>query len=217
MRSLAMMTLAGTAALLLACGRDQAGDRPATADGEAGDTPAASPPAAPAPPESAAPPDTAEPPADVPAAPVAPADTGWTVGSLRAPAPAGVATLRAVRAARNDGFDRIVFDFGAGPLPGYRIEYVDRPQHECGSGNEVRLAGDAWLQLDMEPARAHDDQGRATVAERASRPNLNNLIEMRSICDFEAHLSWVMGVRMPGRFRVLRLREPHRLVVDVRH
>jgi hypothetical protein len=81
----------------------------------------------------------------------------------------------------------------------------------------VRLAGDAWLSIRLEPARAHDDAGEVTVAERALRPQLPNVLELRLICDYEAHLEWVVGVRSPQPYRVLRLREPNRLVIDIRH
>src|SRR5690606_21486257 len=49
----------------------------------------------------------------------------WTA-DLREEPGSGVrmTTLQSVRTARNDGFDRIVFEFGSGRIPGYRIEFV---------------------------------------------------------------------------------------------
>lgn len=156
-------------------------------------------------------------PADEPIDAAAP-DSGWARTALEGRGDGDVATLVGVRTARHPGFDRVVFDFGAGPLPDHRVAYVDRPQHECGSGNEVRLGGDAWLQLDLQPAMAHDDAGNATVpaAARHARPGLDNLLELRLTCDFEAQVSWVLAVHTPGDFRILRLRHPSRLVLDVR-
>ncbi len=37
----------------------------------------------------------------------------------------GIALLVGVRAGRNKDFDRLVFDF-EGPIPGVRVQYVDR-------------------------------------------------------------------------------------------
>jgi hypothetical protein len=55
------------------------------------------------------------------------------------------------------------------------------------------------------------------VLERALQPALPNLLELRLICDFEAQVEWIAALRSPQPVRVLRLREPSRLVIDVRH
>ena len=129
----------------------------------------------------------------------------------------GAATLRAVRTARHTGYDRIVFDFGTDPIPGYHIEYIDRPVRQCGSGDTVPLLGDAWLQVRMEPAYAHTDAGQPTIQDRARVPDLPTLLELKLVCDFEAQVEWVGGVRSPAGYRVLELSAPARLVVDLRH
>jgi hypothetical protein len=146
----------------------------------------------------------------------APAAAAWTAGRLAAEHPAsGVATLRAVRSARHGGFDRIVLDFGEDGLPSWEIEYVDRPIRQCGSGNPVAIAGDGWLRIHMQPARAHTDAGEATIAERRRRPALDVLQELVITCDFEAHLEWVAGVASPNRFRAFELAAPARIVIDI--
>lgn len=192
------------AVAIVACGGAPDGG-PGNARRTAGDTAAPAAPPAPAP-------DSAGAPFELPEA-----AGEWTTGRLVGAPGAGVATLRAVRAARHEGYDRVVFEFDGGLLPGYRAEYVDSPQHQCGSGDEVRLPGDAWIQVDLEPGRAHDDEGRATVEQRTQRPGLPNLVELRLICDFEAQVGWVLGLRSPSPFRILRLADPARLVLDVRH
>lgn len=153
------------------------------------------------------------------APPAAAPETGgapWTAGtSRRAPAARGVVTLTGVRQAANPGFDRVVFEFSGGARPGYHIEYVDRPVRECGSGRVVPLQGDGWLLVRLEPARMHTDAGQPTVTDRQRRPQLSVLRELRTICDFEAQVEWVLAVAAPNRYRVLELSEPTRLVVDV--
>lgn len=130
---------------------------------------------------------------------------------------AGVAILRDVRSAPQPGFDRVVFEFSGDSLPGYHLEYIDRPVRQCASGDVVPLKGDAWLQVSIQPAQAHDDMGRATVTERAQALAYPNLKVLKLTCDFEAEVAWVLGVATPAPYRVLELREPLRLVVDVRH
>ena len=142
---------------------------------------------------------------------------GWQVGRLEGPADTGVAVLVAVRTARHPGYDRVALEFAGDLLPGFRAEAVGSPQQQCGSGDDVYVEGNAWIRLDLEPAHAHDDQGRATVADRAQRPGLPNLVAARLICDFEGQVTWVLGLRTRTPFRVLRLDRPARLVVDIRH
>lgn len=141
----------------------------------------------------------------------------WAAGTVTARKSVRMTTLTEVRAARNQGFDRVVFQFAGDTVPGYHLEYVDRPVRACGSGDAVAVAGDAWLEVRLEPAQAHDEAGRATVASRVRYPRLPSVAELRSTCDFEGQVVWVLGVRSPSRFRVLELRSPARIVVDVAH
>lgn len=144
-------------------------------------------------------------------------DARWTAGDTRVERQTGVAMLRSVRTATHEDFDRIVLDFGEDPLPGYRIEYVDRPVRQCGSGNIVDVAGDGWLSIEAIPARAHTEEGQPTVRDRSRTPGLPNVKQLTLTCDYEAHVEWVAGVASPTRYRVLELKSPTRLVVDVLH
>jgi hypothetical protein len=125
--------------------------------------------------------------------------------------------LRDVRTARHEKFDRVVFEFEGDAIPGYHLEYVDRPVRRCGSGEAVPLTGDGWLLARLTPANAHTDAGEATVKDRERRLNLEVLKELKIICDFEAEVSLVMSLSRPNRYRVLELSKPARLVVDVKH
>lgn len=132
-------------------------------------------------------------------------------------APRAVALLTDVRAARHDGFDRIVFEFGSGSPPGYHLEYIDKPVRKCGSGDATPIAGDGWLEVRIAPAHAHTPSGAPTIREREQQLDLGVVTELEQTCDFEATVSWVVGVKRPNRYRVLTLNEPLRLVVDVKH
>jgi hypothetical protein len=146
------------------------------------------------------------------------ADQGWTTSPSAVQLSAGsLAILRDVRVDAHEGFDRLVFDFGARSMPNYEVQYVASPQHQCGSGEEVRLEGGAWLSVKLQPAQAHDDAGAATVAERDRAPALPAVRQLRLTCDFEGQVEWIAGLRSQQGYRVMMLQQPNRLVVDVRH
>lgn len=146
-----------------------------------------------------------------------PQEAGWTSGIIDVRRQvAGAALLRDVRTARHPEFDRIVLDFGDSGVPGYHLEYIDRPVRQCGSGNVVPLAGDGWLQIRVEPANAHTEEGQPTIRDRARSPEHPNVWELKLVCDFEAQVEWVAGVRTPAPFRAFVLHSPDRLVVDVK-
>lgn len=149
-----------------------------------------------------------------------PQDTTFT-GTLNPIQRAGptappVMTLRAVRTAAHAGYDRVVFEFGEGPLPGYYVSYVD-DVYACGSGDAVKVAGASRLSVRLQPAQAHDDSGDVTIVERRRRPALPTLRELTITCDFEAQVEWALGLAAQTPYRILELEAPPRLVLDIRH
>jgi hypothetical protein len=124
--------------------------------------------------------------------------------------------LRAVRAASNPGHDRVVFEFDGG-VPGFHLEYIDKPVRDCGAGDVKPIAGDGWLEVRFYPAYAHTEEGQPTVRERELRPALPIVREIERTCDFEAVVTWVVGTASPNRYRVFELSAPSRLVVDIDH
>jgi hypothetical protein len=134
----------------------------------------------------------------------------------------GTALLRAVRLGAHAGYDRIVFEFRAGTRPGYRVRYVRPPIVEDASGRTVRVAGNAFLSIRMEPASGFDLTGSAgqtyTGPKRisGSAAGTSIVLELVETGDFEAVLNWVAGLETRAPFRVLALDGPPRIVVDVR-
>lgn len=197
-----------------------AAQTPAPASTKAGTatTPAATPAATPAgtaPSPAASPAAETAAPADEQAGRAA-EDFAGTVGKTEKEGGGAPALLRAVRTASREGFERVVFEFAGARVPGYRVEYVDRPVRQCGSGEPVPVAGDAWLRVRLAPANAHTEAGEATVQDRARRLDYPNLKELKILCDFEAEVEWVLGLASPARYRVLELTSPARLVIDVK-
>ncbi len=126
------------------------------------------------------------------------------------------AILSEVRTASHGNFDRVVFEFEGNTVPGYHIEYVEKPVRDCGQGEVVSISGDGSLLVRLLPAQAHSESGTATVKSRQLAPNLPLIKELKIICDFEADVQWILGVASPNRYRVLELLNPARLVVDIR-
>jgi hypothetical protein len=146
-----------------------------------------------------------------------PAQGEWTNAKREGgKAGAGAAILRGMRVGRNAGFDRLVLDFGTGPVPAYQVEYVDSPVHACGSGEAVPVAGKGWLNVRLRATQAHDNAGNATVRDRQIVATTPVLREVEIICDFEGEVEVVMGVQAPNPYRVLVVPTPNRLIVDVR-
>ena len=129
----------------------------------------------------------------------------------------GSAVLADVRSARHGNYDRVVFEFAGADLPSYHIEYIDKPVRSCGSGEVVPFAGDGWLQVRFSGANAHTEAGEPTVKDRTRSPNLPIVKDLKLTCDFEAEVEWVLGVSSPNKYRVLELKSPTRLVIDVKH
>ncbi len=125
-------------------------------------------------------------------------------------------TLLSVNTTTCEGFDRVVFEFNTPATPGYHVSYIDKPIRQCASGQTVPVAGDAWLEVRMIPAQAHTDAGQPTIAQTNRTVNLTNLRQLVQTCDFEGHVTWVLGVGNPKRFRVVELTNPSRIVVDVK-
>lgn len=165
-----------------------------------------------APPAADSAPAAGPPPAQPPAAP----QETWTAGvtdrvrTVRRPV-----TLRGLRVGVNEGFDRVVLEFQGGEVPGYRVEYVDRPVRHCASGDVVRLAGDGWLAITLRGTQAHDERGEVTVSPRERRVRMPVVREYAFTCDFEGEVQVVLGVASPNRYRVTELQDPTRLIIDV--
>lgn len=140
----------------------------------------------------------------------------WTAGvtdqvrTMRVPV-----VLSDVRVGVNQGFDRVVLEFLGSGGPGYRVEYVDRPVRQCGSGDPTPVAGDAWLAITLRGTQAHDERGQVTVQQRERRLQMPIIRELEFTCDFEGVVEIVLGVSTPNRYRVTELQNPTRLIIDV--
>jgi hypothetical protein len=131
--------------------------------------------------------------------------------------PTGPGLLKAVRAAHQTGADRVVFEF-EDDLPGYAVRYVQRPVTEDGSGNTVDVAGDNVIEVRMERASGADLTGeefrQVYTGPTRIDPNTPVVTELVRTGDFEAVLTWVIGVRGKPGFNVTTV-TGNRLVIEV--
>ena len=121
-----------------------------------------------------------------------------------------------VRTGQHATYDRVVIDLKGG-APGYRIGYV-REVREDGSGKVVDTRGRANLLVRLTPANAHHENGSPTYPG-PSRFDVDYpaLREVAFAGDFEGTVAIALGIRHKNGFRVLTLRDPTRIVIDIAH
>jgi hypothetical protein len=150
-----------------------------------------------------------------------PDSTEWTIGLLAAPSTVTgtppLPVLSALRTGVHPEYERVTIEVASSSgLPGYRLEYVDRPLHDCGSGEPTYPVGDAWLEVRLEPAAAHTEAGAPTLASRNLAVDQPLLQRIYRTCDFEGIVTHVLALSEPNAFRVMTLEGPPRIMVDVR-
>ena len=139
-----------------------------------------------------------------------------TAAALQTPAPAQETTpvLVDVRAAHHTGYDRLVFEF-TGALPAtYGVTVVDQVIGDF-SGERVPVVGDAFLRITFAAATGHDDAGTGTYGPTRRTFALPDIIEVVNAGDFEAVLTFGVGLATPSSFQVSTLTAPSRVVIDI--
>lgn len=126
--------------------------------------------------------------------------------------------LTAVEVTGEAGFDRVVFRFEGSGTPLVDIGYVTEVRAD-GSGDPVAVEGEAFLSVRMEPASGVDLSGEEfertyTGADRV-RGETSSITEVVRTGDFEANLTWVVGLRRQVPFRVLTDAAGGRVVVEL--
>lgn len=126
--------------------------------------------------------------------------------------------LREMRAGQHDEFDRVVLEL-RGSGPGYIVRYVP-VVHEDPRGEPVPLEGRAAIEVVLRGATLDQTPqggtGRYRGPHRIS-PRLPQVREVAVSGDFEAILSFGIGVDHRAGFRVFTLTHPTRVVIDIAH
>ena len=134
--------------------------------------------------------------------------------------------LTDVRVGAHDGYDRIVFEFtepkpnpaGNGGIPHYEIRAAKPPFTQDPSDMPLDVYGDSFVQLVVQGATGYDFDGNPTYGgSRVVTPGFGTLAQAAQSGDFEATLSWIMGLSRPTCWNVQELHNPDRLVIDFHH
>jgi len=146
----------------------------------------------------------------------APAFPSTTDPQTTAPSSAAAVTVRDIRLAHHDGFDRVVFEFGGTGMPGWDVRYVDAASSQ-GSGEPVDVAGDAILQVSLTGVGYPYATG---VTEYSSRTPLtadgtDAVTEVAYDATLEGTATAFVGATASTPFRVYLLQNPTRVVLEV--
>ncbi len=146
-----------------------------------------------------------------------------TSAKTKSGSPSTLPTVTNLRYSSNtaDGHDRVVIDLD-GKATGYDVRYVTSPTF-CGSGDAVSMPSNAkkYLQVTVRPANAHTDSGSNTYVGpgrlSTAKLSLGTVKAVRKTCDFEGHVSFVLGLDYKASFRVGTLSSPNRVYIDIKH
>lgn len=129
---------------------------------------------------------------------------GATAPTSIASAATEVALLTDVGGLVEGAVDRVTFTF-RNALPGADIGYVEPPIRSDGAGEEVPVEGAAFLSVRLEPASGVDLSGDEPQETYTGPDRLrvdHAVIEVVRTGDFEANLTWVLGLRSELPYRV---------------
>ncbi|MEU7292303.1 hypothetical protein AB0A76_03700 [Streptomyces exfoliatus] len=126
-----------------------------------------------------------------------------------------------VRAATHTGYDRVVFDLGAGPLPTVQATYGMSPGYMTPGGEprDVITRGSSYLFLSFKNAEAGDFSATNPHVESFNLPTVKAtqlLFTTGSILGYSPATDF--GITLDGpvsRYNVFTLTQPNRVVVDI--
>jgi hypothetical protein len=134
--------------------------------------------------------------------------------------------LTDVRVGAHNGFDRVVFQFeepnpnpaGNGGIPYFQIKTAKPPFTEDPSDLPIDVEGDAFARIIFQGASGYDFDGNATYdGPRRLTPGFGTLAQVVEGGDFEATMTWILGLSRPTCWQITELHDPDRLVIDFHH
>jgi hypothetical protein len=134
--------------------------------------------------------------------------------------------LTGVRVGAHDGYDRIVFEFaapqpnpgGKAGIPRFEIRRAKPPFSEDPSDLPIDVEGNAFVRIVFQGASGYDFDGNATyTGSRRLTPGFGTLTQAVEGGDFEATLTWILGLSRPTCWQIHALHNPDRLVIDFHH
>jgi hypothetical protein len=130
----------------------------------------------------------------------------------------GGLTVTEVRTGLHDGFDRVVFELDGTGTAGWDVRYV-REAIEQGRGNTIPVEGDAILQVTISGVGYPTETSIEEYDGSLPLPGSGTEVVTEVVWDstFEGTSVAFVGTTAETPFRVYRLDNPPRLVLDVVH
>jgi hypothetical protein len=128
--------------------------------------------------------------------------------------------LQTVRIGQHDTFERVVFDFrDADAIPGVQVGYAANAITMDPSGEPVGVPGDRVIVVRLQAASRNDTTQTPPRTAYAGPDRVPGsrapVTEVVLTGDFEARLSWAIGVVGNPRYTVVTTVNPARVVLDV--
>jgi hypothetical protein len=149
---------------------------------------------------------------------VAPLDVEATTGQQEEDGEPPMVSVTDVRVAHHGDFDRVVFEIGGDGRAGWGVLYQDEARSQ-GKGDEVDVAGDAVLEVAVRnvamPFDAPEDVEAYDGPERIDGPGDGVLREVVEDTIFEGQHVFFLGLDAEVPYRIQRLDDPQRVVIDL--
>ena len=125
---------------------------------------------------------------------------------------ADAVTLEEVTLLEGAGFDRVLFRFSEGAFPGYNLEWAPEPPVDCLSEQPIQMEGLRYLRILLRSVEG----GQGDPEPGFERVEGSNPAGIAVTCIGDGDLTWHLGLVESGDLRVVEMRDPLRLLVDVR-
>lgn len=135
----------------------------------------------------------------------------WTESSLDIPADF---YLEDVRAAEHESYDRVVIELSGKPSVGTFIKYTDEPAQQ-GTGDIEPVKGNAYLYVVLRGWLAKNNpDGPALVKHGSLGVRAGVITDVYYSGEFEADSVFFIGLDREREYKVQKLQNPPRLVID---
>jgi hypothetical protein len=131
-----------------------------------------------------------------------------------------------VRVGAHPDFDRVVFEFeapdaearGESGIPHFAIKTARPPFTEDPSDLPIDVDGEAFTRIVLQGASGYDFDGNATYdGPRRLTPGFETLTDVVEGGDFEATMTWILGLSQRSCWQIQELHNPDRIVIDFQH
>lgn len=142
----------------------------------------------------------------------------WTTGKVQRNPETDDASYSVcrVRAARQKGYDRLVFEFDGGE-PQYVIQYLPSDIYSTDGGDrKINIAGNVFMMVNLY-GMGVDEKPCKVESYPKKKLNFPTLMQIQRAAWFEGIQDFLIGVKSEKPFRVQTLSNPSRLIIDFKH